>query len=153
MRTIQTSVNLPVRPASLWQAITDHEALANHTSFLREVRVLETQEGGVGTTRQCTLSNGKSFTERITAWEDGRLYCYSPDTTQSQLPFRWAEACWSIEPRGEGSRLTYRLQYEPRSRLRDIVNYTVFRTYGVWQIRRMLKSYDRAELLATDGGH
>ncbi len=144
MRAIQASVALRTSPATLWRAITDHEALPRHTSFLREVSVLERKEGGVGTIRQCELRSGAVFTEEITAWEEGRLYCYSPDTSQARFPFRWAEACWSIEPHPEGASLTYRLQYEPRSRFRDLINYPLLTTYGVWQIRKMLRSYERA---------
>jgi hypothetical protein len=33
------------------------------------------------------------------------------------------------------------LYYEPKSQLRDLINYPLLRTYGVWQIRKMLKSY------------
>lgn len=142
MRVVQASVSLRVPPAPLWQSISNHEALPRHTAFLREVSVLERKPEGVGTVRQCTLASGKSFTERITAWKPGRLYCYSPDTSQGRWPFSRAEACWSIEPDGEGSRLTYRLEYEPKSTLKDWVNYSILRTYGIWQIKKMLRSYD-----------
>lgn len=142
MKTIQATMDLPTSPAVLWKAITDHQTLPRHVSILREVRVLGTQEEGVGTVRQCTLRSGKSFHERITAWEEERRYCYQPNTDSAAFPFSWAEACWSIKHHGDGSLLTYRLQYEPRSRLRDLVNYPLLRTYGVWQIRKMLNSYD-----------
>jgi len=141
MRTIQAAVRLHKPPAPLWKSITEHETLPDHVSILREVKVLEEKDGGVGTVRQCTLRSGKSFNERITAWEQERRYCYQPVPSEA-LPFRWAEACWSIETEGTGSRLTYRLQYEPKSVLKDIVNYPLLRTYGVLQIRKMLRSYD-----------
>ena len=144
MKTIQATVELQTSPAILWKAITDHEALPHHVSMLREVKVVEAKKDGVGTVRQCVLSGGKSFHERVTAWEEGRRYCYQPNTDEAPFPFRWAEACWSIERKGEGSRLTYRLQYEPRSRLRDLINYFLLRTYGVWQIKKMLKTYDQS---------
>lgn len=34
---------------------------------------------------------------------------YLDDIGEARFPFKWAEACWSIERNGEGSRLTYRL--------------------------------------------
>jgi ribosome-associated toxin RatA of RatAB toxin-antitoxin module len=142
MRTIQAAANVRVSPIILWQAIINHEALPRHTPFLKEVKVLEGRPEGVGTIRQCTLRSGKTFTERITAWEEGRLYCYAPDTSQARFPFRWAEACWSVEAHGDGSRLTYRLQYVPKSLAADMVNYPLLKTYGVWQIKKMLRSYD-----------
>lgn len=142
MRTLQATVSLRVLPRSLWRAISDHQALPDHTSFLREVRVLEQRQGGVGTVRQCTLHSGKSFTERITVWEEERLYCYTPDASEAPFPFRWAEACWGIEAHGQGSLLTYRLQYIPKSRLSDVLTYPLYRTYGIWQIKKMLRSYD-----------
>ncbi len=141
MKTIEATVALQTSPGILWKAITDHQALPQHVSMLREVKVLEAKKGGVGTVRQCTLSSGRSFHEKITVWEEGRRYCYQPSTDEAAFPFKWAEACWSIDHNGEGSRLTYRLQYEPRSRLQDLINYPLLRTYGVWQIKRMLKSY------------
>jgi len=111
--------------------------------MLREVKVLEAKAGGVGTVRRCTLSRGKFFHEKITAWEEARRYCYQPNTDEAPFPFKWAEACWSIEHNGDGSNLTYRLQHEPRSCLRDLINYPLLRTYGRWQIKKMLKSYDQ----------
>ena len=144
MKTIEATVELQRSPGILWKSITDHEALPRHVAMLREVRVLEAKAGGVGTVRQCTLSGGKSFHEKITAWEEGRVYCYQPNSGEAGFPFKWAEACWSIERNGQGSKLTYRLQYEPLSRVRDLINYPLLRTYGVWQIKKMLKSYDQS---------
>lgn len=145
MRNVQSSVELGVQPDKLWQAITDHEALPRHVGFLSRVKVLAAKPGGVGTIRQCTLRSGKSFTEVITVWEEGRLYCYTPDVSEAPFPFRWAEACWQIDGREGGARLTYRLQYEPKSRLRDLINYPLLKTYGVWQIKKMLMSYSPVE--------
>jgi ribosome-associated toxin RatA of RatAB toxin-antitoxin module len=141
LRNVQASVELDIQPDKLWEAITDHEALPGHVSFLRQVKVLTREQGGVGTIRECTLRSGKSFTEKITAWEEGRLYCYVPDVSQAPFPFTWAQACWQIEVGRGGSRLTYRLQYQPKSQLRDLINYPLLRTYGVWQIRKMLRTY------------
>lgn len=144
MKTIQATVHLHSSPEVLWKAITEHQALPRHVSMLREVKVLEAKEGGVGTVRECTLRSGKSFREKITVWEQGRRYCYQPNADEAPFPFRWAEACWNIERDGEGSRLTYRLQYYPRSCLRDLIDYPLLRTYGVRQIKKMLKSYDQS---------
>jgi hypothetical protein len=146
MKTLQASVALQTPPSILWKSITNHHALPHHVSILREVKVIDPKESGVGTVRQCTLRNGISFHEKITAWQEGRRYCYEPNVEEARFPFKWAEACWSIERFGEGSRLTYRLQYEPLSQLKDLINYTLLRTYGVWQIKKMLRSYDQGRL-------
>src|SRR5215472_16383144 len=143
MKTIHATVKLQTSPGILWKAITDHQALPRHVSMLRQVKVVGAKEDGVGTVRKCTLSGGTSFHEKVTAWEEGRRYCYQPNIDEPPFPFRWAEACWSIERNGERSWLTYRLQYEPRSRVRDLINYPLLRTYGVWQIKKMLKTYDQ----------
>jgi hypothetical protein len=66
MRTIEASVELHISPALLWKSITDHEALPHHVSMLSEVRVVGLKKSIVGTVRQCTLRDGKSFHERIT---------------------------------------------------------------------------------------
>ena len=142
MRSIIASVKLTTPPPLLWKAITDHEALPQHTSFLRQVRVIERELGGVGTVRECTLFNGTSFTERITQWEEGWRYCYEPNLQQAPFPFRWAESCWSIRPTDGGSQLTYQLRYEPRSKLKDVVNYAYLRIRAVSQIKKMLRSFD-----------
>ena len=142
MATIQTAVTLRTQPGKLWKGITRHEDLPLHSSILREVKVVQPTEKGVGTIRQCTLKSGKSFTEQITRWEEGKVYCYRPDMSGGVFPLKEAEACWSIEPHGSGSRLAYRLNYQPSSRLRGILLYPVLRTYGIYQIKKMLKSYD-----------
>ena len=146
MKTIEATVALRTPAGILWRAITDHEALPHHVSMLREVKVLEKKEEGVGMIRQCTVNSGRSFHEKITVWEEGHRYCYQPNVDEAPFPFRWAEACWSITQNREGSSLTYRLQYKPRSRLKDLINYPVLRTYGVWQIKEMLRSFDLSKL-------
>jgi hypothetical protein len=148
MKTIEASVKLHSQSELVWKSITDHEALPRHVSMLSEVKVLDPKPSGVGTVRQCTLRGGKSFHERITVWEEGHRYCYQPDPTEAPFPFRWAEACWSVQATGDGSRLSYRLQYEPRSLLKDLINYPLLRTYGVIQIKKMLRSYE----LPADAG-
>jgi ribosome-associated toxin RatA of RatAB toxin-antitoxin module len=144
MQTLQVSVALRTPPSSLWKAISDHQALPHHVSMLREVRLVNATEQGVGTVRQCTLRNGRAFHEKITAWEEGRRYCYEPNVAEARFPFQWAEACWSVEPMNDGSRLTYRLQYKPASRFKGVINYALLRTYGVWQIKKMLRSYEQS---------
>jgi len=69
MKTLQASVALQTPPSFLWKSITDHYALPHYVSILREVKVIDLKESGVGTVRQCTLRNGRSFHERITVWE------------------------------------------------------------------------------------
>jgi len=146
MKTLQAGVVLQTPPSILWKAITDHQALPHHVSILRDVKVIDLKERGVGTVRHCTLRNGRSFHEKITAWEEGCRYCYEPDVEEARFPFKWAEACWNIERFGARSRLTYRLRYEPLSPVKDLINYALLRTYGVWQIKKMLRSYDHGHL-------
>jgi len=141
MRTIETSVTLQVPPRSLWNAITDSSALPKHVGMLRSVHLLSDRLN-VGAIRVCTLKKGRSFHEQITVWEPGHRYCYKPDVEAAGFPFKEAEACWKVETNAGGSRLTYRLQYKPKSFAKDLLNYPLLRTYGVWQIRKMLRSYD-----------
>jgi hypothetical protein len=131
---------LQVPPQILWSAITDSSTLPKHVGMLSSVRLL-TDQLHVGAKRICTLKSGRSFHEAITVWEPGHRYCYKPDVEAAGFPFREAEACWTVEPSYRGSRLSYRLQYEPRSFAKDMLNYPLLRTYGVWQIRKMLRSY------------
>lgn len=141
MRIIEASVNLRVPSQSLWDAITDSSALPKHVSMLSSVHLLSDRLD-VGSMRVCTLKSGRSFHEQITVWEPGHRYCYKPDVEAAGFPFKEAEACWTVEPNAEGSRLGYRLRYQPKSIAKDLLNYPLLRTYGVWQIRKMLRSYE-----------
>lgn len=141
MRIIEASVNLRVPSQSLWDAITDSSALPKHVSMLSSVHLLS-HRLDVGSLRVCTLKSGRSFHEQITVWEPGHRYCYKPDVEAAGFPFKEAEACWTVEPNAEGSRLGYRLQYQPKSIAKDLLNYPLLRTYGVWKIRKMLRSYE-----------
>src|SRR6516165_3896943 len=136
MRTVQTSVNLAVSPQVLWNSITDSSSLPKHVGMLSSVRLVSDRLQ-VGAVRVCTLKSGRSFQEEITAWEPGHRYCYKPNVEAAGFPFKEAEACWTIEPISGGSRLSYRLQYKPKSFAKDLLNYPLLRTYGVWQIRKM----------------
>ena len=141
MRTIEASVSLRVPPQTLWGEITDSAALPKHVGMLSSVHLVSNRLH-VGAMRLCTLKSGRSFNEQITVWEPGHRYCYKPDVEAAGFPFKEAEACWTVEPNDGGSRLGYRLQYEPKSIAKDLLNYLLLRTYGIWQIRKILHSYE-----------
>jgi uncharacterized protein YndB with AHSA1/START domain len=141
VRELTVTVELAVGASELWRAITAHEDLPSHTSFLREVRVVGERREGVGLVRRCTLAQGASFTERVTAWEPGHRYCYAPDLSGAPFPFAKAEACWSLDPTPSGTRLSYRLSYEPRNVLDPRLWTLPMRMALAPRIREMLLSY------------
>src|SRR5215468_4673114 len=120
MRTIEASVSLHISPQILWSAITDSSALPKHVGMLSSVHVLS-DSLRVGAMRVCTLKSGRSFQEEITVWDPGHRYCYKPGVEAAGFPFKDAEACWTIEPESGGSRLSYRLQYTPKSLAKDLL--------------------------------
>jgi len=91
--------SLDASPAEVWSVLADFGNIAEWNPNLSASRLLGEQAGGVGTTRQCDLKDGKNYVrERVTTWEDGRRM--EIDIYEGTMPLKSAIATIVLEPAG-----------------------------------------------------
>lgn len=102
-------------PDAVWRVVSDPAIYADVAPNLSRVTVLDGE--GIGMVRECTDTDGRSWTETCTAWEPGRRYAVEVDVAESPVHrrlFRSFAGEWSTEALEGGvvGRMTF--TYEPR---------------------------------------
>ena len=94
----------------MWDVLADLEAVARYNPAVRASRVTGTQSQGVGAQRECDLVPKGKVIERVTVWEEGSAL--GLEVVESDWPITFMRWITRVEPRGSGSRLTQRLEYQ-----------------------------------------
>lgn len=104
MSNVSVSQVFTVSPAALWELVGAPERLAAWHPAIAQSPVQ-------GDSRTCTLADGATIQERITAHSDAeRRYSYR--IVEGPLPMRDYQSTLSVEPEGDGARLTWEAQFE-----------------------------------------
>ena len=109
--TVQRQV--AASPDSVWAVCADFPNLADHWDGLRASRPIGDQTNGVGARRQVDLKPVGSLVETITAWEDGRTVA-TANQPSALVPFKQAESRLTLEPKGDGTAITFDYRYVPK---------------------------------------
>ena len=98
-------------PASMvWHVISDVEAYADVAPNLSKA-VIEEGEG-LGMRRRCWDTNGGTWAERCTLWDDGRAYSMEVDTSDYPYPFAKMMGTWSLQPQEKGTLIQMQFDYQ-----------------------------------------
>ena len=109
--TVQRQV--AASPDSVWAVCADFPNLADYWDGLRASRPIGDQTNGVGARRQVDLKPVGSLVETITAWEEGRTVA-TANQPSALVPFKQAESRLTLEPKGDGTAITFDYRYVPR---------------------------------------
>ncbi len=106
------TASLPTRaPAErAWQVISDQEGYAEVADNIGKVEIVSGR--GQGMIRQCSDTDGRSWRETCTLWEDGHAFAFRVHTEAEDYPYPIAELTghWSLEPEARGTRITMRFE-------------------------------------------
>jgi len=102
------ATTLVAAPASdVWAAVADAGGFARFADGIAATDVIGPV--GPGMVRSCTDNRGASWTERCTAWDEGHRYRMTVDVStypwQYRALFHALSQTWTVEPRGQGTRL------------------------------------------------
>jgi hypothetical protein len=98
---------------SVWVVCADFPNLADHWDGLRASRSIGDQTDGVGARRRVELKPVGSLVETITAWEEGRTVA-TANQASILVPFKTAESRLTLEPKGDGTQITFDYRYVPK---------------------------------------
>ncbi len=109
--TLTATATTDATPERAWQVMSDHERYADVADNLSKVEVVS--GSGVGMVRRCWDTNGKSWSETCTIWEEGRAFSFRVHTDAKDYPYPIAKLSgdWALSREAEGTRiqLTFRI--------------------------------------------
>lgn len=92
----------------VWGIVSDPARVAGWHAGYTSISVLTTQPVGVGSRRRCTLKNGKSVIEEVTAWVDGLGYEVS---IVDGGPYREYQGRIRLQPGPDGTSVQWTISY------------------------------------------
>lgn len=72
MPRVKVSRTIHASPNTVWEIISDYKNISKFHPFLTHITPTGEIENGPGAIRQCHLKDGKTQTEEVIAWEEGR---------------------------------------------------------------------------------
>lgn len=114
MPSIRVTQNTKARPPAVWDLLSDFGNIDFFNPNLsRSYLLAETGEIGLGSTRQCDMTDGKNYIrEKIIDWQQGKSY--TVDIYEGTMPLDRSQAKIGILPSASGGSLVYmEFEYEP----------------------------------------
>jgi len=108
------SINRTVDASSpeVWEILADFGGVHRFHPLVERSPLLSDNNSGVGATRRCEFYDGKSITERVIDWTEGRSMRVA--IIEGDMPMDEAVAELSVRPiEGGRSEVTMTMEYEP----------------------------------------
>jgi len=104
--TLTASIVTTATAERVWQVMSDQEAYADVADNLSRVEVIAGQ--GVGMVRQCSDTDGRTWRETCTLWDEGRAFGFRVHTEAPGYPYPIAKLAgnWSLARDGHGTRIS-----------------------------------------------
>ncbi len=121
--TLTASIVTMATAERAWQVMSDQEAYADVADNLSRVEVISGQ--GAGMVRQCSDTDGKSWRETCTLWDEGRAFGFRVHTEAPGYPYPIAKIAgeWSLAREGHGTRIKMAFDIQAKS---GLVNRVLF---------------------------
>ncbi len=113
--TLTAGITTSAVPARVWQVMSDQEGYADVADNIGAVEIVEGR--GAGMVRQCSDTDGKSWRETCTLWDEGRAFAFRVHTDAADYPYPIAELAgtWSLAAIDHG-RTEIRMDFEIRAK-------------------------------------
>ena len=115
--TLTASIVTTATAERAWQVMSDQEAYADVADNLSQVEVISGR--GAGMIRQCSDTDGKSWRETCTLWDEGRAFAFRVHIEAADYPYPIARLAgeWSLAPEGHGTRIRMAFDIQAESGL------------------------------------
>jgi len=115
MPSVRHSLEARCPPAALWSVLADPGSAAETNPLVASVAIVGEPNGGLGAQRRCALRPRGSVTERVCAYEEGRVIGF--EVVQSDWPITGMAWRTEVTPHPGGARidqvLDYRMKFGP----------------------------------------
>jgi ligand-binding SRPBCC domain-containing protein len=108
MTVLDNSIHIGAPPEKVWSVLAALDQLQHYDPVVVRSRVIGSREG-LGAERQCDLSPRGRYKERVTAWEPEKALSF--ELFECTLPVRTLKHHYRLEPEGDGTRVTQRMEY------------------------------------------
>ncbi len=111
MSTIQRSVTIDAKPHEVWPALADFGGIVTWNPGVKASKLTSTETEGTGISRECKLAPMGTVQERVIEWVEDQLLSVEIIEFKNVPAMRSAVATFELEPSGEQTKVTLRMDY------------------------------------------
>ncbi|MBK9072504.1 MAG: SRPBCC family protein [Myxococcales bacterium] len=143
MTTLENTIRIKATPQQVWQALGQLDALEKYDSGVKKSTLLDGPKEGMGATRQCDLTPGGWFRERVTDWKPGATLAF--ELTACTLPVKALRHSYRFEVDGAETIVTQKMEYQlkfgPLGALMDVLMVRIQWNSGIKSFFAGLKAH------------
>ena len=121
MTVLENSIRIQAPPEQVWLALGKLDALDQYDPGVKKSEVLAGPATGIGASRQCELTPGGWFRERVTEWQPHETIAF--ELFECTLPIRRLKHSYTLIADGGATvvhqRMEYELKFGPVGKLMD----------------------------------
>ncbi|MGF1661868.1 MAG: SRPBCC family protein [Kineosporiaceae bacterium] len=144
---IEVSGRIAAPPGAVWPLVADHHLYGRLAPGLDRVEIVSGP--GEPLRRRCTSSQGSSWEETCTLWEEGRRFAVEVDTSDYPFPIARMRGLWQVDADPEGSLVTLRLAARAEPTVRGGLTAILLRPVLARALRRVLAGWRERAGTAT----
>ena len=123
MTVLSNSIRIDAPPEKVWQTLASLDTQHYYDPGTTKTVIVSSSKEGVGAARQCDLTPGGWFKEKITEWKPCEALTF--ELFECTLPVRGLKYRYSLTPEGGGTlvrqRMEYELKFGPLGKLMDAI--------------------------------
>ena len=123
MTVLENSIRINAPREKVWSVLASLDALDQYDPGIRKSKIVSSQKEGLGAARQCDLTPGGWFKERVAEWRPHEGLAF--ELFECTLPVRRLKHSYTLTPDSGGTvvnqRMEYELKFGPLGRLMDAV--------------------------------
>ncbi len=123
MTVLENSIRINASREKVWSVLASLDALDQYDPGIRKSKIVSSQKEGLGAARQCDLTPGGWFKERVAEWRPHEGLAF--ELFECTLPVRRLKHSYTLTPDAGGTvvnqRMEYELKFGPLGRLMDVV--------------------------------
>lgn len=109
MTVLESAIEISAPPSRVWEVLGTLDALERYDPGIARSKITSTERAGIGATRQCDLTSGGWFRERVTTWEPERSLGF--ELFECTLPVKRLRHSYVLAPVDGGTRVEQRMEY------------------------------------------
>ena len=110
MTVLENSIRIESPREKVWSVLASLDALDQYDPGIKTSRVVSSQAQGLGAARQCDLTPGGWFKEKVTEWRPPEALAF--ELVECTLPVRRLRHSYTLTPDSGGTIVHQRMVYE-----------------------------------------
>lgn len=123
MTVLSNAISINAPREKVWSVLARLDAIHHYDPGVMQSTVISSSTEGIGAARQCDLTPGGWFKERITEWAPCEALTF--ELVECTLPVKKLTYRYTLKPEGGGTLVTQRMEYDlkfgPVGKLMDVL--------------------------------